>query len=176
MHLGLRVDPQKCAKWGVTAADVNAVLRSALGGRAVSGAVEADKLFEVTIRWPKWRRGSETSILDLPVDVLNNQVVPNQGPGPPAAGGPLAGAGKPIRNTPRLRLRDLVSPVGNEGEPGPRGEFVRSGAAAIYREQGKRLLPIRFSVRGRPLAEAQAEAGKKIVPLLRSPYRIEWSD
>jgi Cu/Ag efflux pump CusA len=175
-RLELRVDPQKCAKWGVTAADVNAVLSSALGGRAVSGAVAADKLFDVTIRWPKGRRDSETAILDLPVDVLNNQAVTSQGPGPAAAGGTLADAHKPLSNTPRLRLRDLVSPAGNEGEPGPRGELVRLGPSAIFRDQGRRLLPIRFSVRGRPLAEAQAEAGKKIVPLLRSPYRIEWSD
>jgi cobalt-zinc-cadmium resistance protein CzcA len=53
---------------------------------------------------------------------------------------------------------------------------VRPGIAVIYREQGKRLLPVRFSVRGRPLADVRAEAATKIAPLLKAPYRIEWSD
>ena len=37
--------------------------------------IEGEKLFDITLRWPKWRRGSETSILDIPVDIINNQVV-----------------------------------------------------------------------------------------------------
>jgi cobalt-zinc-cadmium resistance protein CzcA len=53
---------------------------------------------------------------------------------------------------------------------------VRIGAAAIYREDGKRLLPVRFSVSGRPIVDARTEAAKKIAPLLKAPYRIEWSD
>src|SRR4029077_8259021 len=71
-HLEFRVDPAKCEKWGVMTADVNNVVGSALGARGLSSMVEGEKLFDISVRWPKWRRGSETSILDIPVDVTNN--------------------------------------------------------------------------------------------------------
>jgi hypothetical protein len=70
-----------------------------------------------------------------------------------------------------LRLRDLVSYPDKDVEG--KKPF---GTATIYRAQGKRLLPIGFSVRGRPLAEVQADAAKKIEPLLKKPYRLEWAD
>ncbi len=45
----------------------------------------------------------------------------------------------------------------------------------IYREQGHRLIAIKFSVRGRDLAGAVAEAQKRINPIIEAPYRAEWS-
>ncbi len=140
----------------------------------------------MSIRWPAWRRGSETSILDIPVDVGNNQVVQPQGPGfvpsatgtgqaPPAVGGSLANTANPLSNTPRLRLRDLVSPVGEDGAVDPNGQFEKPGAAVIYREQAKRLIAVKFSVRGRDLAGAVDEARKKTQHLFKPPYRAVWS-
>ena len=148
--------------------------------------IEGEKIFDVSIRWPAWRRGNETSILDIPVDVGNNQVVQPQGPGfvpsatgtgqaPPAVGGSLANTANPLSNTPRLRLRDLVSPVGEDGSVDPDGQFEKPGAAVIYREQGKRLIAVKFSVRGRDLAGAVAEARKKTEHLFKPPYRAVWS-
>ena len=148
--------------------------------------IEGEKIFDVSIRWPAWRRGSETSILDIPVDVGNNQVVQPQGPGfvpsatgtsqaPPAVGGSLANTANPLSNTPRLRLRDLVSPVGEDGAVDPNGQFEKPGAAVIYREQAKRLIAVKFSVRGRDLAGAVAEAREKTQHLFKPPYRAVWS-
>src|SRR5262249_56197470 len=71
-HLEFRVDPRKCERWGVQTADVNNVVSSALGARALTNMVEGEKLFDIAIRWPKRLRSSETSILDLPLDILNN--------------------------------------------------------------------------------------------------------
>src|SRR5262249_319949 len=65
-HLQFRGDPQKCEKWGVMTADINNVVSSALGAKALSSMVEGEKLFDISVRWPRWRRGSETSILDIP--------------------------------------------------------------------------------------------------------------
>jgi cobalt-zinc-cadmium resistance protein CzcA len=159
-HLEFRIDPDKCRRWGVTRADVSLVLQTALGGKPISQLIEGDKSSDIVVRWPKRLRNSEIAILDLPLDVANNRL----------------DVGDPKQAAPRLRLRDLVSPVGKDGEPDPKGEFMRPGAAAIYREDGRRLLPVGFSVRGRPLAEARAEATKQLAPLLKAPYRIEWSD
>jgi cobalt-zinc-cadmium resistance protein CzcA len=185
-NMEFRVDLDKCKRWGVSAADVNNVIQTALGGKAFATMIEGEKMFDVTVRWPAWRRGSETSILDIPVDITNNQVVLAGGPGfapsptgtglaPPARVGSLADTSNPISSTPRLRLRDLVSPVGPDGRPDPSGQFERAGASTVYREQGKRLIAVKFSVRGRDLAGAVAEARDKTADLVQAPYQAVWS-
>src|SRR5262249_26382051 len=176
--------------WGVMTADVNNTVSSVLGARPLSSMVEGEKIFDITVRWPKWRRGSETSILDIPVDIVNNQVVLPQGPGwvpsargtswtPPNPYQTLADTRNPISNAaPRLRLRDLVTPVGEDGEPDPDGQFEHHGASDIYRENGKRMIAVKFSVRGdRDLASAVNEAREKTsrISELKAPYRAVWS-
>ena len=113
-NLEFRIDLDKCDRWGVAAADVNNVIQSAVGGKAMTSMIEGEKIFDVTIRWPKWQRSSEISILDIPLDITNNQVVVASGPGtaPSATGtgvaapttvGTTASTANPISNTPRLR-------------------------------------------------------------------------
>jgi cobalt-zinc-cadmium resistance protein CzcA len=185
-HLEFRVDPIKCQRWGVQTADVNNVVQSALGAKALSQMVEGEKLFDIAVRWPKRLRSSEADILDIPVDIVNNTVVQNQGPGvvPTAIGtglaspsvvGSTANTSNPISSTPRLRLRDLVSPVGDDGSPDPEGQFERHGASTIYREQNKRLIAIKFSVRDRDLASSVADAQARTKDLFEAPYRAVWS-
>jgi cobalt-zinc-cadmium resistance protein CzcA len=185
-HLEFRVDPAKCEKWGVSTSDVNNVVASALGAKPLSNMVEGEKLFDVAVRWPKRLRSSESSILDIPVDISNNTVMQSSGTGPvpaasgfngaqPAIKGTLADTSNPISTTPRLKLRDLVSPVGEDGEPDPDGQFERAGASDIYRENGKRMIAIKFSVRGRDLGSAVDEARKKAKDIVEAPYRDVWS-
>jgi cobalt-zinc-cadmium resistance protein CzcA len=185
-NLEFRVDLDKCAKWGVSAADVNNLLQSAVGGKPLTTMIEGEKMFDVTLRWPQVQRNSEASILDILVDITNNQVVPVTGPGlnpsatgssvaPPSTTGTQAYTGNPITNTPRLRLRDLVSPVNNIGEPDPNGTFERAGASTIYREQGRRFIAVKFNVRGRDLAGAVAEAQERTASLFETPYHAEWA-
>ena len=187
-HLEFRVDPEKCQKWGVTTADVNNVVTSAMGAKPQSSMVEGEKLFDIAVRWPKWRRTSESSIFDIPVDIVNNQVVLAQGSGftpyasghalpPPATSGSLADTSNPISSTPRIRLGDLVTPVGADYEPDRtgNGRFNRPGYSTIYREQSKRLIAIKFSIRGRDLGSAVDEAKTKTKHLFQIPYRAVWS-
>jgi RNA polymerase sigma factor (sigma-70 family) len=185
-RLVFRVDPDKCARWGVSVADVNKFIAAALGGQGPSHMAEGEKLFDVVIRWPKGPRTNETSILDIPVDVVNNQVVPASGPGanpppagsgqpPPSKSGSLTGTANPITSTPRRTLRDFVTPLGEDGKPDPRGGFERPGASSIWRENGKRLIAVRFSIRGRGEADVLAEAREKLAPLFPAPYQAEWS-
>jgi cobalt-zinc-cadmium resistance protein CzcA len=185
-NLEFRVDPKKCEKWGVMVSDVNNVIASALGAKALTTMIEGEKLFDVSVRWPKWRRASETSILDIPVDIVNNQVVMVQGPGftpsstgtglaSPSVAGSLTDTRNNISITPRLRLGDLVSPVGEDGATKKDGQYVRAGASTIYREQGTRLIALKFSVRGRDLGSAVAEAQRLTKDTVQSPYRMVWS-
>jgi cobalt-zinc-cadmium resistance protein CzcA len=184
-NLEFRVDLDKCAKWGVSAADVNNLIQCAVGGKAQTQMVEGEKLFDVTLRWPERYRGSETSILDMQVDISNNQVVPVAGPGfspapagsgvaPPSTSGSLVNTANPLSNTPRRQLRDLVSPVGRNGAPDYKGTFERAGASTIYREQGKRMIAVKFNVRGRDLGSTVAEAKENTADLFQVPYRDVW--
>jgi cobalt-zinc-cadmium resistance protein CzcA len=66
------------------------------------------------------------------------------------------------------RLGDVLEPAGKEAQ------FVRLGASTIYREDGRRMLPLRFTVRGRDAAGVLAEARRKAAPLVPATVRIEW--
>src|SRR5262249_55117429 len=153
---------------------------------ALSSMVEGEKLFDISVRWPKWRRSSEMSILDIPVDIINNTVVQSQGPGvvpsafgtglaAPSTKGSSADTSNPISQAPRVRLRDLVTPLGEDGAPDPNGQFERHGASDIYRENGKRMIAVKFSVRGRDLGSAVDEARARTKDLFQAPYRAVWS-
>jgi cobalt-zinc-cadmium resistance protein CzcA len=184
-NLEFCIDKEKCKRWGVSAADVNNVVQTALGGKAFAVMIEGEKSFDIAVRWPKGKRASETAILDIPVDVTNRQPNPGPPPGglsplgnnqpPPSAKGSAIDTANPLSNTPRLRLRDLVSPLGKDGAPDPRGKFERAGASTIYREQGQRLIAVKFSVRGRDLGGAVAEAQRRTADLWSGGYRAEWS-
>ena len=195
-NLEFPIDRAKCAAWNIRVADVEEVIQTAVGGRPFSRMIEGEKSFDITLRWPEALRSSEEAILDIPVDVTGNEVTegpvairaatPFTGesvgistigtsvPLPSPTGSRVSGAHIDLGSTPRRRLRELVSPP-----PGADGEaaagFVRPGATTIFREQGSRVIAVKFSVRGRDLAGAVAEAQAAVAPLVDAPYRTEWS-
>jgi cobalt-zinc-cadmium resistance protein CzcA len=73
---------------------------------------------------------------------------------------------------PRLSLRQLVSPVGDDGRPDVNGNFIRPGGSIIAREQGKRFIAVRFSVRDRDLASAVEDVRDTIADIYPAPYRF----
>ncbi len=136
------------------------------------------------------RQNSEL-IRDIPVDVLNNRVagegVTHGMPGhdlmlrgsslplPALSGSSLNTSYNNLSQVPRRRLGDLVVPVDDHGAPDPHGKFVRSGASTIAREQGKRFIALKFSVRNRDLASGVAAAQAATADLIPAPYYAEWS-
>jgi cobalt-zinc-cadmium resistance protein CzcA len=198
-NLEFRVDRLRCKQWGVSVADVENAIKVAVGGQAITQMVEGEKTFDVALRWPERLRGSEQAILDIPVEVINNTVTPGYVPSLDQT--PLTGAASgvstigtsmsmpallgnifsaTVNNTtsvPRLRLAHLVMPVNAHGKGDSEGTFVRPGASTIYREQGKRLIAVKFSVVGRDLAGAVADAQEATAPLFppEGSYRTEWS-
>jgi hypothetical protein len=191
------VDREKCKRWGVSVSDVNNVINSAVRGQAFTQMIEGEKFFDIAIRWPENRRQDLSAILDIPVDITNNQVTPGSAPGQaqtlftgPSTGPVTSGMSTPypvlggnqfnsayINPLPRVPLRELLTPLGANDLPDPKGHFVRPGVAIIYREQGKRFIPVKFSVQGRDLASAVGEAQEKTLDLFPpgAAYRPEWS-
>lgn len=182
------IDREKCARWGVSTADVSDVIETAVGGRSVTTVTEGERSADLELRWPLRLRRDEASILSIPVEVTNNLVtpggVPSRAPTPlsgPSVGLSVTGssAGYPAltgsafnspslpNSVPRRRLADLVTASD--------GKFLRPGASTIFREQGRRFIAIKFGVRGRDLASTVAEAQKKVGPLMPDGYRAEWS-
>ncbi|HQZ66309.1 MAG TPA: efflux RND transporter permease subunit, partial [Planctomycetaceae bacterium] len=194
-NLEFPIDRQKCARWNVSAADLQTVIQSAVGGRSVTEMNEGEKTFDVTIRWPQRLRSDEQSILNIPVPVGNtvaslDQMSSAENPGRsgtsgvsptgtaiaiPSVTGNTLNAASFSTTVPTRRLSDFVTPMNDRGELDPAGSFLRPGASTIYREQGQRLIAIKFEIRGRDLAGGVAEARSHVEPLIRPPYTAEWS-
>jgi cobalt-zinc-cadmium resistance protein CzcA len=179
-NLEFPVDRQKCARWNVSANDVQDTVAVAVAGKAVTQMLEGGKSFDVTIRFPRRLRADERAILTIPVPVLNqvanrDPLTTGQGVAPPAPTGTTIGTPPLTAVVPTRRLADLVTPLNARGQQDPSGSFLRPGASTIYRENGQRLIAIKFSVSGRDLAATVAEARQKIDPMFQAPYQSAWS-
>lgn len=198
-NLEIPWDAEKCKKWGVSVSDLQNVIQTAVGGQAFSQMIEGEKRFDISLRWPQRLRDSEHAILNIPVDVINNQVTSSYQPsvaptrttggavglstygttnaGPSQFGSQFNATAPNLAAAPRRRLGDLVTPLDQEGQQSPEGQFVRPGACMIFREQGNRMIAVKFGVDNtlRDLAGAIAEARDHVAPLIQSPYRTVWS-
>jgi cobalt-zinc-cadmium resistance protein CzcA len=188
------VDKEKCKRWGVQVADVDNVINTAVHGNPLTQMIEGEKTFDITLRWPLVKRQDEFSILEIPVDVSNVNLSQGLNPGTPQT--PWTGSGQApstggtsVANPaalsvniapfniflPRLRLKDLVSPVDEVGQPYEGGSFTRPGGSMITREQGKRFIAVKFSVReDRDLASAVDEVKERTRHLFQLPYRVQF--
>ena len=189
-NLEFAVDKEKCKRWGVQVADVNNVVDTAVHGRSLTQMIEGERRFDIALRWPQFRREDKDSILDIPVDISNNtlsagpipsttQTTTTGGSSGPSSGGTaspnpaLVSTGLSAYNSflPRIPLRYLVSPVGPDGSPDPASDnFIRSGGSIIAREQGKRFIAVKFSVKDSDLASTVEKVREKIEPLYAPPY------
>jgi cobalt-zinc-cadmium resistance protein CzcA len=94
---------------------------------------------------------------------------------PALTGSTFNGASANLSRVPRRRLGDLVTTRDENGDSSADGSFVKPGAATISREQGERLIAVKFGVRGRDLASTVKESQARTAPLLKIPYRSTWS-
>ena len=160
-----------------------------------SQMTDGEKSFDISLRWPEKLRENPDAILNIPVDVVKNNVT-GGGNDQPTPGGTASAkmsvigtslsmpsltgrsgqaTASSLNQVPRRRLRDLVTPVDDTGRPDPTGSFVRTGASTINREQGQRLIAVKFGVRVRDLASTVADAQQQTAPLFKPPYRATWS-
>jgi cobalt-zinc-cadmium resistance protein CzcA len=174
-NLEFPIDREKCAYWGVSAADVQAII-GAIGGTPATRIQKGDKQFDLTIRYPFRLRSDEGPIRAIPVPVGNTTASgPPGSPPPPAITGNPFNAAPIVTFTPTRPLEYLVTPLNANGQPDPKGSFLRPGASTIYREQGQRFIAIKFESRGRDLAGTVGDARSVVDPLIQPPYRTEWS-
>jgi cobalt-zinc-cadmium resistance protein CzcA len=58
-------DRQKCARYGLNVADVEAVVQAAIGGQAVTQVFEGEKHFDLTVRWAAPFRSDLQALRDI---------------------------------------------------------------------------------------------------------------
>jgi Cu/Ag efflux pump CusA len=175
-NLEFRVDLDKCKRWGVRVADVNRVIDNALRGQPVTQMVEGERTFDIVLRRPLGRRQDPQWILDLPVDIPSaSEITPGPAPKKSAAGSPAPAQTGSVQ-VPRLRVRDLVTPVGKDGKPSATASFLRPSSACIYREDRQRFVVLIFRIQGRQTAAVLAEAREHTAALLPPLYRAVWQE
>ena len=190
-NLAFPIDRAKCSRWGVRVADIDDVVATAVGGNSFSEMIEGEKRFDIALRWPSRLRDTVDDILNIPVDIVHdaNSTTSESNRGssprtdftgtqldtPSFTGTTLEDPTALVPHTPRRRLGDLITPPGGKNISDGASAFVSSGASAINREQGQRLIAVKFSVRDRDLASTVAEAQLAVEPLMHSPYATTWS-
>lgn len=75
-EISIVLSEQKMAQYGVTIADANAVIETAIGGKSASAFYQAEKKFPIRIRYPEAFRNSEYAMSKLRVPTLHGATVP----------------------------------------------------------------------------------------------------
>nr|WP_068891653.1 CusA/CzcA family heavy metal efflux RND transporter [Pedobacter panaciterrae] len=75
-ELQINLDQEKMALYGVTTADANAVIETAIGGKAATQIYEGERKFDLRIRYPESFRNNADAIGDLRVPTLSGNKVP----------------------------------------------------------------------------------------------------
>ena len=75
-ELSIVLDEQKMAMYGVQAAEANAVIEMAIGGKSVSQFYQEERKFDIRIRYPENSRSNEVEIGELRVPTMHGSKIP----------------------------------------------------------------------------------------------------
>ena len=75
-ELQINLNQEKMAQYGVEAADANAVIETAIGGKAATQIYEGERKFDLRIRYPDDFRNNTAAIGDLRVPSISGNMVP----------------------------------------------------------------------------------------------------
>ena len=137
-ELRIDLDQNKMALYGVTAADANAIIEMAIGGKAISQIYEGEKKFQLRLRYEEAYRNN--------AEAISNLMVPT-----------LRGSQVPIKNIATIQRL--------------------TGPSIIFRDENRRYSAVKFSVRGRDMGSAIAEAQNKVdnAVQLNKGYEMQWA-
>ncbi len=132
------LDRGKMAAYGVKVADAQAVLEMAFGGKTATQKYEAEKKFDIRVRYLKEYRKDEQDMANLKVPTIHGS---------------------------KIALKEIAT------------IHKITGPAFIYRDNTKRFIGVKFSVRDRDLGSTIAEAQRNVKRNLKLPtgYTIGWT-
>jgi len=76
LQLDIEIDRMAIARYGINASDVNDVIETAVGGKAVSTIFEKDRRFNLSLRFPEEKRGDKRAIESILVSSPSGQNIP----------------------------------------------------------------------------------------------------
>ena len=75
-ELRIQLDDEKMARYAVTTADAQAVIRMTIGGQAATKFYDDEKIFDITLRFEKEYRNSKEKIEGILIPTMNGKKVP----------------------------------------------------------------------------------------------------
>ncbi len=153
--LTIDVDRAAVSRYGLSLADVQAVVQTALAGAPAGEIFEGDRRFEIVVRLPEGLRRDLHALAELPI---------------------------PVQASPRSLLPTAL-PVSHEGgrtEFVPLGAVahieISEGPNQVSRENGKRRVVVQANVRGRDIGGFVTEAQQRINESVSIPtaYWTTW--
>lgn len=75
-ELRILLDDEKMARYAVTTADAQAVIRMTIGGQAATKFYDDEKIFDITLRFEKEYRDSKDKIENILIPTMNGKKVP----------------------------------------------------------------------------------------------------
>ena len=75
-YLTVDIDRQKIARFGINVADVQEIVTTAIGGRAVTHVYEGERRFQLTLRFPELQRNSIGTIGEIRVKSASGALIP----------------------------------------------------------------------------------------------------
>ena len=153
--LTVKLDRAALSRFGISVADVQAIVEIAVGGKDAGIVFEGDRRFELVVRLPEHLRTDIESIRALPV--------------PLGSEGVAAPMRATLSNSPLANMRYVpLSAVAQI--------VIAPGPNQISRENGKRRIVVTANVRGRDLGSFVADAQQQIAEKVKLPagYWITW--
>ena len=163
-YLEIKIDRDRAARYGVKVADIQDVIETALGGKAITMTVEGRERFPVRVRYNRASREDEEDVKNLLVSAAS----PSMGGGTSATGmaasKPLAasqGSPKPLQ-IPLAMVADVT---------------IVEGPAMIKSENGMLRNYVQLDVRDRDVVGFVEEAQRVVAQKIKLPQGmyLEWS-
>jgi cobalt-zinc-cadmium resistance protein CzcA len=154
--LEIRIDRGEIARRGLSMADVQDVIGTAIGGKDAGLVFEGDRRFAIVVRLADDVRGDVEALKNLPVPLPPSQAAPARtSTGVPAAPG-ATGMSVPLRQLATFTFTE--------------------GPNQVSRENGRRRVVVTANVRGRDIGSLVAEAQERIAREVRLPagYEVRW--
>jgi heavy metal efflux system protein len=154
--LTVKLNRAALSRYGISVADVQAIVEVAIGGKATGVVFEGDRRFQLVVRLPEHLRSDVEALKALPIPLPASE---------PAAG--------PLRavwgNSPLAQVR--YTPLSAVAEID-----IAPGPNQISRENGKRRVVVTANVRGRDLGSFVADAQQQMAEKVKLPtgYWIGW--
>ena len=155
--LEIKIDRQEIARRGLSMADVQDVIGTAVGGKDAGLVYQGDRRFNIVVRLADAVRGDVEALKNLPVPLPAAQVAQGRtSTGVSAAPAPVTGLSVPLRQLASFSFTE--------------------GPNQVSRENGRRRVVVTANVRGRDIGSLVAEAQARIAAAVKLPagYEVRW--